>query len=222
MKRAKSKVSKGLPPLETRMMECRFDGFGGDGHHLSGYAVIFESPAEMGGFTEYFARGSLDAADLSDVRLIVGHDLTGIPIARSRAGSKLSTMTLTVDDVGLRFDADIDVDHNAQAAALHSAVGRGDVTGVSVRFGVDSEEWTGLDTPHPVRVIKAVRSIVEISAVIMPAYKSTEIEARGEDPEGADDALERAEAKAGIAAEAAVTSDELGLLKAKSAMMALM
>ena len=82
---------------------------------------------------------------------------------------------------------------NADARALYSAVSRGDITGMSFMFGVDDEEWENIETDHPTRRIKAISSVVEVSAVTFPAYAATSINARSEEAlESAKAALENA------------------------------
>ena len=90
---------------------------------------------------------------------------------------------------------------------------RGDITGMSMLFSVTDEEWEGLETEHPTRRIKEIGSIVEISAVIFPAYDATAINARGKDAlESAQATLESVRQKRGVDVE---TSTELELEKAK-------
>ena len=45
-------------------------------------------------------------------------------------------------------------------------------------FVIDSEEWEDLDSDHPLRRIKKIKAVYEVSAVTFPAYSSTEINAR--------------------------------------------
>ena len=69
---------------------------------IEGTAVVFDKPADMGGYTEYIARNALDGVDLSNITLLVNHDGTGIPLARSP-----KTLTLTVTDTGLEMRAEL-------------------------------------------------------------------------------------------------------------------
>lgn len=152
------------------------------GHILTGRPVVYNSRTNIGGiFDEIIESGALDKTDLRDVRFLVNHDTSKIPLARSRRNNGNSTMQLSVDGEGLSLDwADLDVENNVDARALYSAAGRGDITGMSFLFSVNDEEWEGLDTDHPTRHIKEIGSIVEISAVTFPAYTATEIQARGQ------------------------------------------
>jgi HK97 family phage prohead protease len=149
------------------------------GYVVEGYAIIYEQKASIGGwFTEIIKRGALDGADLTDVPLFIHHQRDKIPLARSRRNNGNSTMTLTPDDKGLHFRAELDVENNAEAKALYSAVGRGDISGMSYAFLVKEEKWLNLDKPVPTREIYKFDKIGELSALWSPAYKGTNIEAR--------------------------------------------
>ena len=49
---------------------------------------------------------------------------------------------------------------------------------MSFQFSVESEEWEDLESDMPLRRIKQIGTVVEVSAVTFPAYEDTEIEAR--------------------------------------------
>lgn len=148
--------------------------------HVVGLAVVYGQRANIGGcFDEIIEPGALDNTDLKDVRFLVNHDFSRIPLARSRNNNGNSTLKLTVDERGLLIDAELDIEHNKDAEALHSAVRRGDISGMSFGFIVGDEEWDDLDTDHPTRHILSLISIIEVSAVTFPAYDDTEIKTRG-------------------------------------------
>ena len=154
---------------------------------------MYESKTDMGWFDEIIHRGALDGADLTDVRFLVNHDVSKIPLARSRRNTANSTMKLTVDHEGMSIRVNLDVKNNADARALYSAVQRGDITGMSFMFGISDEEWENLESDHPTRHIRAISTVVEVSAVTFPAYESTEINARDKGAlEDAGSALENA------------------------------
>ena len=145
---------------------------------LYGLPIVFESKTDIGYFDEIIDRGALDKTDLKDVRFLVNHDVSKIPLARSRNNNKNSTMRLKVTDKGLEVEIDLDVENNSDARNLYSAITRGDITGMSFMFGVDGEEWDNLESEHPTRRIKSISTVVEVSAVTFPAYEATEIYAR--------------------------------------------
>ena len=149
------------------------------GHILTGRPVVYNSRTDIGPFDEIICSGALDKTDLTDIRFLVNHDMKKLPLARSRRNNGNSTMQLSVDAQGLSLDwVDLDVENNADAAALYSAVQRGDVDGMSFAYSVTKERWENLESEHPTRYIEAIGSIVEISAVTWPAYEDTEINTR--------------------------------------------
>lgn len=182
------------------------------GSVITGRPIVFDSMTNIGEFDEIIERGALNGTDLTDVRFLVNHDLSKIPLARSRRNNGNSTMTLTVDEQGMYIRAILDTENNADAQALYSAIQRGDISGMSFLFSVTDERWENLESEHPTRHILAIGTVIEVSAVTFPAYDSTSISARNRE------ALESARAAALENARAAtVDTDEktLELLKAK-------
>lgn len=145
---------------------------------ITGKPIVFNQKTNMGYFEEIIERGALDGADLSDVRFLINHDIKKIPLARAKANNPNSTMTLKIEEDGLRVTIVLDVENNADARALFSAIQRGDISGMSFMFGIDKEEWENLDSDMPTRHIKAISIVIEVSAVTFPAYEGTEISAR--------------------------------------------
>lgn len=186
------------------------------GSIITGRPIVYESKTDLGIFDEIIERGALNKTDLTDVRFLVNHDISKIPLARSRRNNGNSTMQLTVDDNGMGIRVTLDTENNSEARALYSAVQRGDITGMSFLFSIRDEEWDGLDTDHPTRRIKDIGTVVEVSAVTFPAYDSTEISARCK---GALDNARSALDKAKEQSEKSLDSDQtrnLELLKAKT------
>lgn len=185
-----------------------------EGAILTGRPIVYNSRTDLGWFDEVIDSGALDGTDLTDVRFLVNHDTSKIPLARSRRNSGSSTMQFSVDHLGMILDwVKLDVENNAEAKALYSAVKRGDITGMSFMFSVDAEEWTELESEHPTRHITKIGSVVEVSAVTFPAYRVTEITARSKDAlESARSALESARQQRA----AEVETSEIELLKEKT------
>lgn len=160
---------------------------------ITGRPIVYDSKTNLGCFDEVIERGALNGTDLRDVRFLVNHDLSKIPLARSRRNNGNSTMQLTVDEEGLAIRVKLDCENNSEARALYSAVQRGDISGMSFMFGVDGEEWLDLESEHPTRKITKISTVVEVSAVTFPAYDATEIQARSKDElDSARSALEKA------------------------------
>ncbi|WP_458397880.1 HK97 family phage prohead protease [Anaerotignum sp.] len=145
---------------------------------VTGRPIVYDSKTDIGLFDEVIERGALDGADLRDVRFLVNHDISRIPLARSRNNNANSTMQLMPDEQGLAIRVNLDVKNNSEARNLYSAIERGDVSGMSFMFAVDSDEWTDLESEHPTRHVKKISNVVEVSAVTFPAYEDTEISVR--------------------------------------------
>lgn len=164
-----------------------------NGAVLTGRPIVYNSRTDLGFFDEVIEIGALNTADLRDVRFLVNHDTSRIPLARSRRNNGHSTMTLMPNELGLDIEVHLDTENNAEARSLYSAVQRGDISGMSFMFSVSDEEWENLDSDHPTRHIRAISSVVEVSAVTFPAYESTEIYARSKEAlENARSALDSA------------------------------
>ena len=145
---------------------------------ITGRPIVFNSRTDLGYFDEIIEPGALDKADLSDVRFLVNHDVNKIPLARAKKGDNNSTMKMSVDKEGLSINVELDIENNAEARALYSAVKRGDISGMSFMFSIDGEEWEDIESEHPTRRIKTISQVAEVSAVTFPAYEDTEITAR--------------------------------------------
>lgn len=184
-----------------------------NGSIITGRPIVYNSRTNLGWFDEVIEFGALSNTDLTDVRFLVNHDTSKIPLARSRRNNGNSTMHLTVDDAGMSIRVTLDTENNSEARALYSAVQRGDISGMSFMFGIDDEEWENLESDHPTRHIRAISSVVEVSAVTFPAYEATEINARSKEAlDNARSSLEKARQRS----ESSVDTDELELLKAKT------
>jgi HK97 family phage prohead protease len=185
------------------------------GHIITGRPIVYNSRTDLGWFDEVIEPGALDGADLKDVRFLVNHNLSMIPLARSRRNNGNSTMQLTPDLEGLSLDwVELDTENNADARALYSAVQRGDITGMSFMFSIDDEEWENLESDHPTRHIRKIGTVVEVSAVTMPAYEATSINARSKEAlDNARSALESARQQSSKSVE--TDSNRLELEKAR-------
>lgn len=219
MKKAevKTKKMKNKNPLEQRQYNFEIRAEQREsGNIITGRPIVYESRTNLGWCDEIIERGALDEADLTDVRFLVNHDTSMIPLARSRRNNGNSTMKMTADAEGLFLDfVKLDTENNMDARALYSSVQRGDITGMSFMFSIDDEEWEDLESDHPTRHIRKIGSVVEVSAVTFPAYESTEINARGKEAlDNARQAMEIAKQKR----ERSLDSDknELELIKLKT------
>ena len=178
-----------MPNKEIRSFnfEVRAEENEEHGHFLSGRPIVFDQRTDLGWYDEIIDRGALDVTDLKDVRFLVNHNTDMIPLARSRNNNEHSTMQLSVDADGMGIRVDLDIENNADARSLYSAVNRGDISGMSFMFTVDKDAWDDIESDHPTRHIRSLGRVFEVSAVTFPAYAQTSIQARG-----VSDALESA------------------------------
>lgn len=201
-------------PLEQRSYNFEVRAEENDqGNIITGRPIVYNSRTDLGCFDEIIEPGALNNTDLTDVRFLVNHDTSKIPLARSRRNNGNSTMQLITDNDGLGIRVTLDTENNSEARALYSAVQRGDISGMSFMFGIRDEEWENLDSDHPTRHIRDISTVVEVSAVTFPAYESTEINARSKEAlENARQAVETARSNE----RTSVETDDLELLKAKT------
>lgn len=165
------------------LFEIRAEQDAEKGNIITGRPIVYNSWTNLGWYDEMIAAGALAKADLTDVRFLVNHDISRIPLARSRRNNGNSTMQLMPDDDGLGIRVSLDTENNSEAKALYSAVQRGDITGMSFMFQVEEggDDWTDLNADHPQRIIRSISRVLEVSAVTFPAYSDTEIQARSKE-----------------------------------------
>lgn len=141
---------------------------------LVGYAAVFDTPTEIGGyFREQIRRGAFgQALKSSDVHALFNHD-DNVVLGRMKAG----TLRLSEDDKGLR--AEIDPPDTQDARDLVAKMKRGDIDQMSFAFSMRGgvQEWdeTG---DLPLRTIVAVGELYDVSVVTRGAYPTTEIGVR--------------------------------------------
>ncbi len=137
---------------------------------IEGTAIVFDQPADMHGFSERIARSALEHVDLNDITLLVNHDGTGIPLARSP-----KTLTLNVTDSGLEMRAELP--DTEQGRSVYEAVRRGDLSQMSFAFDIANQEW---DEQKHERTITEIGRVYEISIVNRAAYPQTNVQARND------------------------------------------
>lgn len=165
--------------IRTFDFEVRAEENEEHGHFLTGRPIVYGQRTNLGWYDEIIEQGALDLTDLKDVRFLVNHNTDMIPLARSRNNTEHSTMQMTVDSDGMVIRADVDTENNTDARNLYSAVARGDISGMSFMFSVDSDSWDDIESDHPTRHIRAISRVMEVSAVTFPAYSQTSIQTRG-------------------------------------------
>lgn len=154
----------------------------GDGLTLTGYAAVFNVPSlpmsfpTVGGgrrFREIIHPGaftrSLNAKP--DVTLRFQHDLTSLPLARTKAG----TMDLSEDGRGLFVQASLP--DNEWGRPVRDAIARGDISGMSFRFDKPTDKWEQTADGWE-RHLTEVRLGIEVSVTDIPAYPDTTVAVR--------------------------------------------
>lgn len=168
---------------EVRITEVRAQEPTADGNGtllIVGTPIVYDTPTTIndptGSYTEVIKRGALDGADLTDSRLLVNHDLTRIPLARTP-----KTMQFKITDKGLEMTAELP--DTEEAKAVYTAVKRGDLTGMSFAFTVP-EGGDSYDAKTNTRTITKIAKVYEVSLVNFPAYPTASAEARSARAEG--------------------------------------
>ena len=180
-----------MKEFRTLNFDVHADNNEKNGNYISGRAIVYDSETDIGEFREIIERGALDETNLKDVPFFVNHDVGMIPLARSRNNNENSTLQLIHDEEGLAIRANLDTENNEDARALYSAATRGDIDGMSFMFEVtpDGEEWGEWEAEKPLRRIKNVKRVFEVSAVTFPAYETTNLSV---DTRSASDVLDNA------------------------------
>ena len=156
-----------------------------EGMIVEGYAATFDQPAVMYEYEkieykEVIARGAFDGTQMNDV--VMNFDHQGKPIART----KNNTLTLTIDDVGLRARADLS--GTEAGRTIYEEIKAGYIDKMSFAFTVADESY---DKATHTRSINKVKRLYDVAAVSIPAYDTTSIfEAEAE--------KEKAEARAAL------------------------
>lgn len=142
------------------------------GKTISGYAIVWNSPSkDLGGFTEMVAPNALDDVDLSDVLMLNNHDYTQV-LASVKAG----TLTLTPDEKGLAFSAQLP--NTSFANDVYEEITSGNVDSCSFGFEVNDggDTWAKDDNGAVTRTINQVKSLFDVSVVAVPAYDDTNVQ----------------------------------------------
>lgn len=160
---------------ELRICEIRAEApAGADSLILEGMPIVYDKPTTIndpaGKYIEIIRPGALDSADLSDARLLYNHDLNKVPLARTP-----KTMKFEADPAGLKMVASLP--DTPEAKSVHTAVQRGDLSGMSFTFKVP-KGGDRYDHKTNTREIFKIEKVYEVSVVPFPAYPQTSVEAR--------------------------------------------
>ena len=145
---------------------------------VEGYASTFEPyvlfHADGVDYKERIDPHAFDSADMSDV--ILQYDHQGRVYARTSNG----TLTLTVDDHGLKIRADLSLTEGARQ--LYEEIKCGLITRMSFCFTV-ADDGDRYDPDTNTDTIQKIAKVFDVSAVSIPANPGTDIAARALDGE---------------------------------------
>lgn len=151
-----------------------------DKMRLVGYAAKFENETLIGseswGFREIIMPNAFDETDMKKVPLKYNHANGYLAMASTKNGS----LKLTVDEIGLRFEAELIPTQNNKD--IYKSVEAGLLSECSFAFTIDYDnegsEWVDLDKDIPLRKIHKIDRLFDIALVDIPAYENTEVYAR--------------------------------------------
>jgi len=175
---SKPKIKTGQIERRTtaHKVEVRQDGEE-ESRKVVGYAAKFDEESELLGWdwVETIEKGAFDDVLEDDVRALFNHD-NNLILARNAAG----TLTLSVDDIGLKYEYETpDVSY---ANDLLVNIRLGNINQSSFGFTVEEAEWVKIETDDNftkwVRHIKKVKRLFDVSPVTFPAYSTTEVSVR--------------------------------------------
>lgn len=142
---------------------------------IIGYGSVFDSQSEpMWGFREIIKPGAFDSVLDDDVRALFNHDQNFI-LGRSKA----STLSLSVDETGLRYEIIAPETQTIRDLVIAPLL-RGDITQSSFAFNVarNGDEWYENDDGVVIREIHKISRLYDVSPVTYPAYKEATSTAR--------------------------------------------
>lgn len=139
---------------------------------VEGYAAKFDSPTvlyEIDGikYSEVIKRGAFDGTEMVDVVMNFNHE--GKPVART----KNKTLRLTVDDIGLKIWADLS--GTEEGRKLYDEIKGGYLDKMSFSFKVQKDNYV---RETRTREIEKFKRIFDVAVVDIPAYDTTNIQAR--------------------------------------------
>jgi HK97 family phage prohead protease len=172
------KINNGERELRCQLSDVRIEQRDGEGGRtVTGYAAKFDRWSEpiCGWFTERISAGAFDGCDTSDAIMCFNHNVDGI-LARTTS----RTLTLTVDEAGLRFS--FEAPNTSLGNDMVELLRRGDIDKCSFGFIVGQDEWFYADEKNGLkydqRTIIKVSKLYDVALVVYPAYPDTEASVR--------------------------------------------
>jgi hypothetical protein len=141
-----------------------------DGKKIIGRPIVYNSRSEnLGGFVEIIAPKAFSKSLSGDIRALVEHDAK---LILGRTTSK--TLRIAEDSQGIYIE--IDPPNTRTASELMESIQRGDISGMSFGFTVntDGSQWD-FNTDPALRTVTNA-NLHEITITSMPAYSATNVE----------------------------------------------
>lgn len=139
---------------------------------IQGYAITFDTlSVDLGGFVETIDPTALDGVDLSDIKLLYGHDHNRI-LARTDAGN----LQVKVDAKGLFFIADLA--DTTLANDIYKNIQAGNLKGMSFGFTIadGGDKWTRQPDGKLLHTVTQIGQVGELTVTPYPAYQDTSVE----------------------------------------------
>jgi len=171
-----------LHQVKTATCELRSQDGEENSRELIGYAVKWGEMSELlyGDYHEIIEKGAItqEVIDKSDILFVWNHERWTMPFARKRPNTspEESTLTLELDEIGLKYTAKIA--DTKEGDALIESVRRGDVSGVSLAFIPEEWDWTELGDGNWLRTVTKISELFDISPCANPCYDSATISNR--------------------------------------------
>lgn len=149
-----------------------------DSRKVEGYALKWGVESDGLWFREKIMKGAIDQAviDKSDVRALLNHDDRRGILARYFKDGDVDTLSLTVDDTGLKYE--FDAPETALGDELLSYLERGEITTSSFAFTIEDVEWVDGGDGEEIRLIKKIDELFDVSPVFRAAYSDTSVAKR--------------------------------------------
>lgn len=157
---------------EVRVSELRALQEEKDEMIIEGYAVVFETEADLGWCKEVISRDAFNNCNMKDCVMKYNHNDNCLILARTRNKS----LELLLDNKGLKIRAKlIDTTQNKD---IYKMIKAELLDKMSFAFSVRKQEW---DYENDVRKITDISQLFDVSVVDVPAYDSTEVFARNKE-----------------------------------------
>lgn len=143
---------------------------------IEGYFAVFNEIYRVwADVTESIAPGAFTDALDGDIRALYNHNTDQI-LGRTSAG----TLTLKQDEKGLWGQIKVN-ERDTEAVNVYERIARGDISGCSFGFDIESEEVRVNDDGSVHWTITKVNPLYEVSPCVFPAYEQTSVESRGKE-----------------------------------------